>query len=29
VISAILLSFGWGSGWDQLRYVMTELPASL
>ena len=26
---AILLSFDWGSGWDQLLYVITELPASL
>ena len=28
VFSAILLSFGRGSGWDQLLYVITELPAS-
>ena len=28
MLSAILLSFGRGSGWDQLLYVITELPAS-
>ena len=28
MFSAILLSFGRGSGWDELLYVITELPAS-
>ena len=28
MFSAILLSFGRGSGWDQLLYVITELLAS-
>ena len=28
MFSAILLSFGGGSVWDQLLYVITELPAS-
>ena len=28
VFSAILLSFAWGSGWDQLLYVTTQIPAS-
>ena len=28
VFSAILLSFGRGSGWDELLYVITKLPAS-
>jgi len=28
VFSATLLSFGRGSGWNQLLYVITELPAN-
>ena len=28
MFSAILLSFGRGSDWDQLLYAVTELPAS-
>ena len=28
MFSAFLLSFGRGSDWDQLLYIVTELPAS-
>ena len=28
VFSAIMFSFARGSGWDQLLYVITQLPAS-